>query len=221
MVGNHLHSSLKTLQVKPTYCRELVAECSAIKHFRHILEGHTCTVFTDHKPFIYVFQQKRIKLPPIKIDEVSFIAQFTTDIQYAKGTENVVAVALYRMYALTNTTFDLNILQRAQQCDPEKNLLMMALRSSNCNQSFITVSIKTIRLAKHTKRLPYVGKSLATVPTSKNSPSCFNSNFWFQFTHKKIWARPSRVNWSFSNNTILPLLFSSKTSSQDGQKYGL
>jgi hypothetical protein len=39
------------------YDRELLA----VKHFRHTLEARHFTIFTDHKPITYAFQQKRDK----------------------------------------------------------------------------------------------------------------------------------------------------------------
>jgi hypothetical protein len=47
------------------YDRELLAVYEAIRYFRHKLEARHFTVFTDHKPLIYAFQQKtRQMLPP-------------------------------------------------------------------------------------------------------------------------------------------------------------
>jgi hypothetical protein len=40
------------------YDRELLAAYSGIKHFRYILEGRIFTLYTDHKPLTYGFQQK-------------------------------------------------------------------------------------------------------------------------------------------------------------------
>jgi hypothetical protein len=38
--------------------RELLAVYEAMKHFCHMLEARHFTIFTDHKPLIYAFQQK-------------------------------------------------------------------------------------------------------------------------------------------------------------------
>jgi hypothetical protein len=46
------------------YDRELLAIYSAIKHFRHMLEVRHFTIFTDHKPITYAFQQKRDRCSP-------------------------------------------------------------------------------------------------------------------------------------------------------------
>jgi hypothetical protein len=43
------------------YDRELGHLREAVKHFRHILEARHFTIFTDHKPITYAFQQKRDK----------------------------------------------------------------------------------------------------------------------------------------------------------------
>jgi hypothetical protein len=43
------------------YDRELLVICEAVKYFPHMLEALLFIVFTDDKPFPYVFQQKRGK----------------------------------------------------------------------------------------------------------------------------------------------------------------
>lgn len=102
----------------PAYYRELLAIHAAIQHFRHLLEGHTFTIYTDHKPLIYAFQQKREKLPPIQLNQLSFISEFSTDIQHIKGTENVVADTLSRIEAVS-TPLDYKLLVESQEEDEE------------------------------------------------------------------------------------------------------
>jgi cleavage and polyadenylation specificity factor subunit 1 len=43
------------------YDRELLGIYEAVKHFRHMLEAHHFTIFTDHKPITYAFQQNQDK----------------------------------------------------------------------------------------------------------------------------------------------------------------
>jgi cleavage and polyadenylation specificity factor subunit 1 len=50
-----------TQQKYSAYDRELLAIYEAVKHFRQMLEARHFTIFTDHKPIIYAFQQKRDK----------------------------------------------------------------------------------------------------------------------------------------------------------------
>jgi hypothetical protein len=83
------------------YDRELLAVYEAVKHFRHMLEARHFIIFTDHKPIIYAFQQKRDKCSPRQFNHLNFIAQFTTDIRHISGQDNVVADALSRVESVT------------------------------------------------------------------------------------------------------------------------
>ncbi|GBM00450.1 Transposon Ty3-I Gag-Pol polyprotein [Araneus ventricosus] len=47
-----------------TYDRELLGIYLSIKQFKHILEGRQFTIYTDHKPLIFAFQQKNEKASP-------------------------------------------------------------------------------------------------------------------------------------------------------------
>ena len=71
-----------------------------IQHFRHILESQNFKIYTDHKPMIYAFQQRRDKLPPVQLNHISFISQFTIDIQFIKGKDNIVADTYSRVEAM-------------------------------------------------------------------------------------------------------------------------
>jgi hypothetical protein len=73
----------------------------AVKHFRHMLEARHFTIFTDHKPIIYAFQQKRDKCSPRQFNHLDFVAQFTTVIRHISGQDNVVADALPRVESVT------------------------------------------------------------------------------------------------------------------------
>lgn len=84
----------------PAYYRELLAVYESVQHFRHILEVQHTTIFSDHKPLLYAFVQRREKLPPAQLNQLSFISQFTTDIRYIKGVDNVVADAMSRVDAV-------------------------------------------------------------------------------------------------------------------------
>ena len=57
--------SLSSAQRKySAYDRELLAVYSAIKQFRHAVEGRSFVVYTDHKPLVFAFQQKPEKSTP-------------------------------------------------------------------------------------------------------------------------------------------------------------
>jgi hypothetical protein len=55
------------------YNRELLAIYEAIKHVRHMLEARHFTIFTDHTPITYAFQQKRDKCSPRQLNHLDFI----------------------------------------------------------------------------------------------------------------------------------------------------
>lgn len=76
------------------------------------------TIFTDHKPLIYAFTQRREKLPPAQLNQLSFISQFSTDIVRIKGADNVVADAMSRIESISLED-DLAALAQSQQNDEE------------------------------------------------------------------------------------------------------
>lgn len=85
----------------PAYYRELLGVYESVQHFRHLFEVQHVTIYTDHKPLIYAFTQRREKLPPVQLNQLSFISQFTTDVVHVKGEDNVVADALSRIEAIS------------------------------------------------------------------------------------------------------------------------
>lgn len=102
----------------PAYYRELLAVYESVQHFRHVLEVQHVTIFTDHKPLLYAFIQRREKLPPAQLNQLSFISQYTTDIRYIKGKDNIVADAMSRVEAIG---FEQNFeaLAKSQETDEE------------------------------------------------------------------------------------------------------
>ena len=75
--------------------RELLGVFLAIKHFRHILEGRIFTVWTDHKPLCGALSSSAEKSPR-QTRHLSYISEFTTDVQHVAGVSNVVADVLSR-----------------------------------------------------------------------------------------------------------------------------
>ena len=98
--------------------RELLAAFSAIKHFRHFVEGRSFTLFTDHKPLTYVFGND-VDRSPRQTRHLSFIAEFTTDVQHVKGKFNVVADSLSRIDAVALPTIDYQALASDQAASEE------------------------------------------------------------------------------------------------------
>ena len=76
--------------------RELWACFSGIRHFWFNLEGRSFTIFTDHKPLTYVLSHSTDAWTAKQCRQLSYVAEFTSDIQHVPGKENVVADALSR-----------------------------------------------------------------------------------------------------------------------------
>lgn len=105
-----------------TYDRELLAMYQAVRHFRQLLEGRNFTIRTDHKPLTFAFDSTSDDASPIRTRYLSYIAQFTTDIQYIKGEDNPVADALSRLDELDTFT-QWEDLAAAQQAEEENGTL--------------------------------------------------------------------------------------------------
>ena len=112
------------------YDRELLAIYEAVRHFRHMLEARHFMIFTDHKPLIYAFHQRRDKCSPRQFNHLDFISQFTTDIRHISGQDNIVADALSRVEAITAPpTYD--AIAAAQIGDAELQRLLTSDRALN------------------------------------------------------------------------------------------
>lgn len=100
------------------YDRELLAIYESIKYFQHWLAATTFTIYTDHKPLCYAFQQRKSNCAPRTYRHLDYISQFSTDIQHIAGKDNVVADTLSRVEEL-QTPVDLDVLAKAQDTDSE------------------------------------------------------------------------------------------------------
>lgn len=116
-----------TEQKYSTYDRELLAIYASIKHFQCILEARNFTIFTDHKPIVFAFNQRNEKASPRQLRHLDFISQFSTDIQHISGIDNVVADTLSRIDTISAISFsssiDYNIIASKQLNDGELHLL--------------------------------------------------------------------------------------------------
>lgn len=106
------------------YDRELLAVYEAIKYFLHMVEARTFSVFTDHKPLTYAFSISKEKCTPRQFRYLDYISQFTTDVRYIPGKENVVADALSRVEEVTYS-LDYKALAQSQDADPELQDLLL------------------------------------------------------------------------------------------------
>ena len=76
--------------------RELLALYLGIKHFRIFLEGRQFTAFTDHKPLTFCMSKSSDTWTSRQQRHLSYISEFTTDIQHIQGKDNFVADSLSR-----------------------------------------------------------------------------------------------------------------------------
>ena len=104
--------------------RELLAVYLAIKHFRHLLEGHTFHVLTDHKPLTYALHSHSDRHSPRQAHQLDYTSQFTSTICHVYGVDNVVTDALSRIESNALLTgqppkVDFTAIAEAQATDPE------------------------------------------------------------------------------------------------------
>lgn len=131
-----------------TFDRELLAIYLAIKHFRHFIEGRDFHVLTDHKPLTFAFKSRTERIP-MQTRYLDFISQFTTDVRYVKGVENVVADALSRVEsaAIDLVSPSLEVLADAQESDEELNdLKLKPLANSSVKLELIEIPVSTTRI---------------------------------------------------------------------------
>lgn len=100
------------------YDRELLAIHDSIKKFRFMLEGREFTVFTDHKPLIFAFTKNSSTCSPRQTRQLQFISEFTTNIEYIAGRENIVADAMSRIAAMS-AALSFPAVAQAQESDPD------------------------------------------------------------------------------------------------------
>ena len=99
----------------------------AIKHWRHFLEGRPFHILTDQKPLNFALGSTT-ELSPRQTTQLSYIAEFTSDIRYVKGEENVVADTLSRVESIA-LALDYARLAEDQATSAE----LQALRASETN----------------------------------------------------------------------------------------
>ena len=105
-----------------TFGRELLATYLSVKPFRHFLEGRSFAILSDHRALVSAVGSQSNNYSPREIRHLTFITEFTTDVQHVAGTANVVADALSRGSIdsiAPPPVVDFTALAQAQQVDPE------------------------------------------------------------------------------------------------------
>ena len=81
-----------------TFDRELLAIYLAVRHFRFYLQGRVFSIFTDHhKPLTLAMSKLSEPWSDRQHRHLSYISEFSTNIQHVAGLSNPVADALSRV----------------------------------------------------------------------------------------------------------------------------
>jgi hypothetical protein len=157
-----MHTSFLTRSV---HDRELLAIYASVKRFKHWIEGRNLTVYTDRKPLTFAFSQKLEKCSPRQFRYLDFIAQYTTNIKYIKGTDNDTADCLSRVEAIW-PAINYDILAKEQITDEELRIIVNSSTYTSLNLKKIALPDTKSRvycdIANETIR-PYVPKVLHRV----------------------------------------------------------
>ena len=144
-----------------TFSRELLAIYLSIRHFRHLLEGRDFTVFTDHKPLTYTLHVNTEKYTPRDTRQLDYISQFTSDIQYIKGSDNIVANTLSRSTIQSIDSVDLTFELIADEQRKDATLDKLNDTSLQLKEHPVLFGTKTILCdVKTDNSRPYIPPSL-------------------------------------------------------------
>ena len=80
-----------------TFDRELLAVYISVRHFRHLLEGRSFTIQTDHKPLVNALVKSGEPWSARQQRHLSAIAEYNCVMEYVPGKKNPVADALSRV----------------------------------------------------------------------------------------------------------------------------
>lgn len=182
-----------------TFDRELLAMYQAIKHFNHFVEGQEFCIFTDHKP-LTTSLTTRTDRTPRQERHLDYVSQFTNDIRYIKGPNNVVADALSRIHtdSIDLAITDMEDLAKAQENDEELKSLE-SNKSNSCILQPVHIPGTSLTLWCETS----TGKNRPYIPKTKRE-SVFNSihslsHPGVRSTRKKI---TSRYFWPAVNRNV-------------------
>ena len=111
-----------------TFDKELLAVHSAIRHFRHMLEGSQFTIQTDHRPLVTALTKSGDAWPARQQRQLSAIAESGGTITYIPGSKNPFADALSRItFNNIQQGIDYDALSREQQTDHETDAYKTAV----------------------------------------------------------------------------------------------
>lgn len=137
------------------YDRELLAIYESVKYFRYMVESKPFYILTDHKPIVSAFKKPLDSCSPRQFRYLDFISQFSTDVRYIAGEDNVVADALSRTEAIAPVDELLNALANSQATDSELRELLRNGSSLKLEKVHYG-SVKLFCDVSGTKQRPYI-----------------------------------------------------------------
>lgn len=126
-LGFHSHRLNPSQMNYDAFDRELLAIKSGIEKFHYLLEGRSFVVYTDHKPLTTVMSSQKTRTPR-RNRHLSFISEYTTDIQHVSGRDNIPADTMSRISSIHSIAPEPSLAEmaQAQLNDP----LLSSLRNS-------------------------------------------------------------------------------------------
>ena len=102
----------------------------AVLHFKTLIDGHSVTLFLDHKPLGSVFHSRSITKADRQQRQLCFISEYVSSVEYIRGDNNVVTDCLSRpTCSISVDAFDLSGISHAQEEDTEIDTFKIRLFS--------------------------------------------------------------------------------------------
>ena len=126
--------------------KELLAVVCAVRHFRPYLYGRKFTIYTDHRPLVYLFSMidpsSRLTKFRLALEEYDF------DVVYIKGCDNVVADALSRI--------DISLLKNANDYVNVTTRSMTKSRTSSENDKHSATQPAVVEVLKAQRKTTWI-----------------------------------------------------------------
>ena len=140
------------------------------------------TIFSDHKPLMYAFRQKKDRASPRQICQLDYIGQFTsTDIRHIAGDKHNTADLLSTITTISSDVFDFEAIAHDHQTDtelkgiltnpyPESSLKLKETKLPNMTQTLIcdTANNKICSFITHSFRKVVIASFIITSSSKIN-----------------------------------------------------
>ena len=124
----------KAQQNYATFDRELLAVFLATDHFKHLLEGRTFKILTDHLPLVHAFKKKSDQNSARQQRHLAAISEFNCTLEHLPGKNNTVADALSRNISAAVLGLDIQRLHALQKEEEEEAKAYNSLQLIKINE---------------------------------------------------------------------------------------